>query len=150
MKKLYIKYQEPIMYLIFGTFTTLVGFLSYYLLTIKILNPNNSIQLQIANIISWLASVIFAYITNRKYVFKSQNKHKLKELSKFITVRIITLIMDMIIMAIGVSLFKLNDKIIKIISEVIIIISNYLFSKLVVFKRKWNNVKNIIYSNTYV
>ena len=83
--------------------------------------------------------VIFAYITNRKYVFESKSDNLLKEINSFVGSRIVTLIMDMIIMYIGVTVIGLNDKLIKLISQVVVIVSNYLFSKLFVFKRdeKW-------------
>ena len=136
MKKLFFKYKEIILYLIFGVLTTLVGLLSYYLLTITIFNPNNALELQIANIISWICAVLFAYITNRKYVFESKNKNKSKEIFKFVGSRIITLVLDMLIMGIGVSILGFNDKIIKIISQVVVIVLNYVLSKLFVFKKK--------------
>ena len=91
---------------------------------------------QIANILSWIGAVIFAYITNRKYVFESKNKNILKECSSFFGARIITLIMDIVIMFVGVTLLKQNDKIFKILSQVVVIVSNYLFSKIFVFKKE--------------
>lgn len=130
------KYREVICYLIFGVLSTIVNLVVYYGLTLTILNPKNAILLQCANILSWLAAVIFAYITNRKYVFRSQSKNVKKELTDFFIARIITLAMDMLIMFLGVSILKGNDKIIKILSQAIVIISNYIFSKLFVFKKK--------------
>ena len=67
IKKLYLKYKEIINYLIVGVLTTLVSLTIYYISVFTFLNPDNAIQLQIANIISWIAGVIFAYITNRKF-----------------------------------------------------------------------------------
>ena len=139
MKKvlnIYHKYEEIINYLIFGFLTTIISLIAYYILAYTILNPNNPILLQIANILSWIAGVTFAYITNKRYVFKSNNKNIKKEFSNFVGARIITLIIDMIIMFIGVTTLKQNDKIIKIISQIIVIISNYLFSKIYIFKKE--------------
>lgn len=135
MINLYKKYKEVINYLIFGVLTTIISLATYYLLTVTIINPNNPVSLQIANIISWITGVIFAYITNRKFVFESKNTNKKKEISKFVLARLITLVMDMLIMLIGVTILKGNDKIIKIISQFIVIVSNYLFSKIIVFKK---------------
>lgn len=129
-------YQEIIKYLIFGVLTTIVNLLTYYLLVTTILNPNIEIELQIANIISWITSVTFAYITNKSYVFNSKAKKIWKEFFKFYTSRIATLILDMTIMYIFVSKLNLNDKIIKIITAIIIIILNYIISKFLVFKKK--------------
>ena len=136
IKELYLKNKEIINYLIFGFLTTVVSLLVYYILTFTIINPNHPIELQLANIVSWIAGVIFAYITNRKYVFESKNNNVKKELSSFIGARIITLIMDMLIMYIGVTLLKGNDKILKLISQVVVIVSNYIFSKIFVFRKE--------------
>jgi putative flippase GtrA len=132
---LYKKYREVINYLIFGAFTTIINLFVYYGFTLTILNPNNAMNLQIANVLSWIVAVIFAYITNRKFVFESKNKDIIKEIGSFIGVRVITLLLDMVIMFIGVTLLKRNDKIVKIISQVLVVVSNYLFSKVFVFKR---------------
>ena len=135
IKALYIKYKEIINYLIVGVLTTIVSLAVYYVSVYTFLNPKNAIQLQIANILSWVAGVTFAYFTNRKFVFESKEKNKLAEASKFVLSRVITLIMDMIVMWLGVTILCLNDKIMKLISHVIITVSNYIFSKIFVFKK---------------
>lgn len=142
IKKLYQKYKEIINYLIFGILTTIVSLLTYYLLVFTILNPNNPIQLQIANIISWITCVTFSYITNRIYVFNSQNKNITKEIIKFYSSRLTTLFLDMLFMYIFVSKLNFNDKLIKIIVQILIIILNYILSKLIVFKTKENQLNN--------
>lgn len=134
MIKIYKKYEELINYLIIGILTTVVSLATYYLLTLTILDANNKVYLQIANIISWLASVTFAYFTNRKYVFKVKNKSNIKECLNFYMSRISTLIIDMIIMYIFVSILKFDNKIVKLIAQVVIIILNYILSKFIVFK----------------
>lgn len=134
MIKIYKKYEELINYLIIGILTTVVSLATYYLLTLTILDANNKVYLQIANIISWLASVTFAYFTNRKYVFKVKNKSNIKECLNFYISRISTLLIDMIIMYIFVSRLKFDNKIVKLIAQVVIIILNYILSKFIVFK----------------
>ena len=136
IKELYKKYKEIINYLIFGVLTTVVSLIVYYVAVYTFLNPENAVQLQIANILSWIAGVTFAYFTNRKYVFNSKEQNRLKEAGKFVMARVVTLLMDMVIMWLGVTLLCFNDKIMKLISQVVIIISNYVFSKLFVFKKK--------------
>ena len=136
---IYSKNQEIINYLIVGFLTTLVSLITYYIITKIFLNPKNATELQLANIISWITSVIFAYITNRKYVFKSKNKKVLKECTTFITSRILTLILDMVAMFLIVTIFKYNDKIGKLISQILVIIGNYIISKLLVFKDDKSN-----------
>lgn len=136
LKTLYAKYKEVINYLIVGGLTTLVALAVYYISVLTFLDPNNAIQLQIANMLSWTVGVIFAYFTNRKYVFESKEKNKLKEATKFVGSRIITLFMDMFIMWLGVTILHGNDKIFKLVSQVAITVSNYVLSKLFVFKKK--------------
>ena len=139
MKKifeLYKKYKEIIHYLIFGFLSTMVNLITYYICVTTILNPDNPVELQIANITAWVVAVIFAYIVNRKFVFESKEKNKVKEATKFISSRLLTLFLDMFVMWLGVSVMKINDKIIKIISQILVIIGNYFISKLFVFKKK--------------
>lgn len=132
--KIYMKYKEKILYLFFGVLTTLISLLTYYILTFTILNVDNSLELQIANIISWITGILFAYFTNREYVFNSNNKN-IKEFIKFILSRIFTLLLDMLIMYVFVTKLKYNNIIIKLVSQVVVIVTNYILSKLIVFKK---------------
>lgn len=134
IKELYKKYKELINYLIFGVLTTVISLAVYYLSIFTFLNPDIAIQLQIANIISWVAGVTFAYFTNRKFVFESKNENKLQEATKFVSSRLTTLLLDMFIMWLFVTILHFNNKIMKLVSQVLIIIGNYILSKLLVFK----------------
>lgn len=141
MKKiinLYKKYEEIINYVIVGGLTTLVSLGVYYICVYTFLNPNNAFELQMANIISWICCVTFAYFANRIFVFKSNNQNKLKEAGEFYLSRITTLLIDIAIMFILVTVLHFNDKIAKLLVQVIIMALNYLFSKIFVFK---NNKK---------
>lgn len=136
MKKigeLYFKYEEVITYLFIGVCTTVISLLVYYTCVLTLFNPDNPVLLQCANIISWIIAVVFAYFANRKVVFKSKNKNIKNEVSKFVSARVVTLLIDMAFMWLTVSLLGFNDKIMKIISNIIIVILNYVFSKLFVF-----------------
>lgn len=136
IKELYSKYEELINYLFIGGCTTLISLFVYYLCVFTIFNPENSILLQCANVLSWIIAVAFAYIANRKFVFKSQNENVKNEVSKFLSARIVTLLIDMIFMWLTVSVLHFNDKIMKILSNIIIIVLNYIFSKLYVFVKE--------------
>ena len=139
MKKIieiYKKYNEVINYLIVGVLTTVICLIVYYICVFTFLNPNIPFELQLANVISWLVAVIFAYVMNRRVVFKSKDKNVTKEAFKFFIARLITLFIDMAFMFGTVTLLKLNDKIMKIISNIIVIILNYIFSKLFIFLKK--------------
>ena len=138
MKKLislYKKYEEIINYVIVGGLTTLVSLATYYLCVLTVFDPDNAVLLQLANIISWVVAVTFAYITNRIFVFKSKSKDYVKEISSFAGSRVVTLLLDMGIMFLGVTILGFNDKIAKLVVQVIVTILNYILSKLFVFKK---------------
>lgn len=139
MKMLYQKYEEIISYLFFGVLTTVVSLGSYYLAVCTVLDPKKAFELQLANLFSWVCAVTFAYITNRKYVFKSKSKNQLKEITSFVSSRVLTLLMDMAIMFVCVTLLSWNDKIAKLIVQVVVTVMNYILSKLFVFKKKKTN-----------
>ena len=136
IKKLYVKYNELVNYGIAGVLTTFICLSSYYLLTMTLLDAKIPIQLQIANIISWTIGVIFAYYVNRVFVFKSKNDNKKQEIFKFFLSRLFTLVLDMLFMGLTVTILGLNDKIMKIVSNIIVIIFNYILGKFVVFKKQ--------------
>jgi len=135
IKELYVKYKEIINYLIFGGLSTIVNFVIYF-----IANDKLNIEELISNIIAWFFSVLFAYITNKLFVFNSKTTTKneaLKEMISFFSCRILTLLItDIAIFAILVKVLKINDYIVKIINQVLVVILNYVFSKLVIFKKK--------------
>lgn len=135
LKEMYLKHKEIINYLIFGVLTTVVSLVTYYALVFTVLDPENALMLQIANIISWLISVTFAYVTNRMFVFESKNTNKIKEASSFFGSRVVTLLLDMGLMYLFVTLLGLNDKLLKLVSQVLIIVLNYILSKVFVFKK---------------
>ena len=135
MKELFKKYEEIIRYLVIGVLTTVVSLIVYYILTMTIFNPNNALELQITNVISWIVSVTFAYFTNRKYVFKKKDNASIKEASSFYLSRVSTLLIDMWLMYIFVTALHFNDKIVKLIVQFIVIVLNYLLSKFIVFKK---------------
>lgn len=136
LKGMYDKNKELINYLIVGVLTTIVSLVTYYLLVVTFLNPQNPVQLQIANIVSWIAAVLFAYFTNRKFVFSSNNPRILHEAISFFISRISTLLMDMGIMFLMVTIMGIDDKISKLTVQVIVTAANYILSKLVVFRKR--------------
>ena len=138
MKELYLKYKELINYIIFGFLTVVVSLSSKWLLLFTIFDSKNELELQTAIIISWIISVTFAYITNRIFVFESKNINKLKEIIKFYLSRVSTLLIEMLLMGLFIDVlnFNTNKEIIfvTLICQIIIIILNYVFSKVFVFK----------------
>ena len=133
LNKLYQKHKEIVNYLIFGALTTLVSILTYILFTKLFL-----INYLISNILSWIIAVLFAFITNKLFVFESKNKDKkiiFKEIINFFFFRIVSLIIEMIIMYVFVDLLTIDDLITKVIAQIIVILSNYIFSKVFVFRK---------------
>lgn len=125
-------FKEVVNYLIFGFLTTLVNFLCYYIGHQLFGNVN----LLIINIFAWIVSVLFAYFTNRAYVFQSNantRNEKNRELFSFFTGRISTLVIEEIIIWIGFSL-TFDDMIIKLFAQFVVIVLNYVISKFLVFK----------------
>lgn len=126
--------MEIIKYVIFGGLTTVVNFLAYFA-CIDLLDFNYLV----ANIISWFLSVIFAYITNRAFVFEKVNftfRSILKEVSLFFGSRFLSGAIETASLFLLVELMHLDDHISKIAVAVIVVILNYVFSKLIVFRRK--------------
>ena len=135
----YHKNEELWNYLIAGGLTTVVSLVIKWSLLFTILNADNALELQVAIILSRIGAVIFAYFINRLFVFKSKNK-KLKEFIKFVSARIATLLTEMAIMWFFITLLGLDSDtwviIWTIVCQILIIIFNYIFSKLFVFKEK--------------
>ena len=145
-RDIYKKYKEIINYIIVGTLTTIVSIGVFYLCRVTILKNNSQLDIQISTIISWIVAVHFAFFTNKKYVFESKKKgkEKLKELISFDLSRISTLLIEMICIWILTKPLSIDDKISKILVQGIILILNYIFSKLFVFKNKKYKEKSTI------
>ena len=136
INNLFRKYRELIFYVIVGVATTAVSLGVYYGLVFTLLDPNVGWQLQVANVVSWIASVTFAYFTNRKYVFLSKNPNMIAEAASFYASRLGTLVLDMGIMFATVTALHWNDKIMKLVVQVIVLVANYVISKFLVFRKK--------------
>ena len=134
LMELYKKHREIVNYLIVGGLTTVVSLAVYYGCVLTVFDAQNPIQLQAANVISWIAAVTFAYFTNRKYVFESSNENRLQEAAKFYGSRVTTLLMDMVCMFLMVTVLGISDKIAKLIVQVIVTVATYVLSKFLVFR----------------
>ena len=133
IKELIIKYKFIILYGIFGVLTTVINIGVY-----GVLYSGLGVSNVISNVIAWVISVLFAFITNKLWVFESKSfnfKLFVKELGSFTVCRVATGVLDLGIMFVGVDLLKGPSIILKILSNVIVIILNYILSKLLVFKK---------------
>ena len=133
MLDMFKKHREIIAYIICGAATTLVSLVTYYLFAELIFDINNAFELQVTNMLSWIISVAFAFVTNRIFVFQSKAS-PLKEIIKFYMARIGTLLIDMFLMYLFVTVCSFNDMFVKIIVQIVVIVLNYLFGKKLVFK----------------
>lgn len=147
IKKLFTKYKEIIMYLIFGVATTVVNWIVYIIST-KLFGLSggelSNTQITICNGIAWVVAVTFAFVTNKLFVFESKNTEKgflLVEAAKFFGARIFSGIFEILLpsalIAIGLdqAVFGVEGAIAKAITSVVVIVMNYVLSKLVVFRK---------------
>ena len=129
----YNKYKEGLLYLFFGGCTTLINIISF------IIFRQFKLSVDVSNIIAWLIAVIFAFITNKLFVFDSKNtdrKTVMKETISFLIARVISLGIDTGLLHLMIDFMKIHEVIAKVISNIVVIIVNYIFSKLFIFKKE--------------
>lgn len=137
---IYEEHREGMRYLVFGVLSTLVNLITaaitYYVFFVKL---PEVFRVNLSTIISILAAWIFAYVTNKLYVFDSKTesiKELLKEIIAFAGCRTLTAIVEIVIMNVFVTRLQFNYFLMKVIANVIVIILNFIFSKLIIFKKK--------------
>lgn len=124
--------KEIILYVIFGALTTIVNLIAYYLFS-NIININYLIS----NAIAWIISVVFAYITNKFFVFNSSYINKdviIEEFIKFMNCRLISGLSEVVLLFLFVDLLLMNDIVAKLIIGVLVALINFIFSKVFIFK----------------
>ena len=130
----YKKNKEVLLYLFFGGLTFLVSVISY-----AYFNVTLGINELVANIISWVLAVAFAFFTNRIWVFQAPTKtvsQFLMQLIRFFMGRVATLVVEEVILLVFITILGFNSMAVKVIAQVIVIVLNYVISKLVVFRKK--------------
>ena len=134
MIELLKKYKSFIAYAVFGVFTTIVNIITY-----NVCYYNLEMSNTLSNIVAWVLAVTFAYLTNKVWVFDSKSwdwQILRKEVPAFISCRLATGVMDLIIMFVCVDILGWHAMLMKLLSNVMEIILNYVFSKLVIFKKR--------------
>ena len=148
IKNLIIKYKELIIYGFFGVCTTLVNFLTY-----KLFNVLFGVEFYlVSNIVAWFASVVFAYVSNKLFVFESKSwdlKLVAKEVSSFFAARVFSFLVEEAGLFLLVDIFGMKDfafevygftvsgnMISKVILAAVVVVMNYFFSKFVIFRKK--------------
>ena len=132
--KIYKKYKEAIDYLFWGGVAFVLSMVLFYIFA-NVMN----IYEQIANILSWIICVIFTYLTNRTFVFQSKVKglkNIFKEFKDFVAARLLTLVMENVILFVMIDLLDINNMISKLVGQFVVIVSNYFLSKLWIFKKE--------------
>ena len=124
--------KEILLYIIFGALTTAVNYIVYFMAT-RIF----SCHYLFANALAWILAVLFSYITNRRYVFESNGVKPIKEFLLFSSSRVLSWLVDSLIMFIGLDLFALGkyEFIVKTFAQAFVIVLNYLMSKFIIFKK---------------
>ena len=125
--------RETVTYLIFGVLTTLVNYLIYYGLLAL------GVHYLIANALAWIGGVLFAFFTNKRFVFESRDyspKVFFTELWKFVAARLVTLGVETVFLKVTVDLLHMSPRLMKLAASVIVVILNYVFSKLFIFRKE--------------
>ena len=133
LKALAAKYRDIIVYLVFGVLTTVVNYIIY-------LPCYNGLGLSgsISNAIAWVGAVAFAYLTNKPFVFQSYDwsaKTVLPELTKFVGCRVGSGVLETAIIFLTVDWLGWNGNVMKLLTSVLVVVLNYIGSKLLVFKK---------------
>lgn len=132
LSTLYHKYKDILFYAVFGVLTTVVNIVVYYICA----HPMH-LGTMPSTIIAWIAAVLFAYVTNRRWVFHSsatKANEILREIVSFFACRLFTGVVDWLCMFFFVDILGFNDVIIKAAANVLVIILNYVASKLIIFR----------------
>lgn len=130
----YKKYKEMLLYLFFGGLSFIVSIATYALF-----NVGMNINELIANVLSWIITVMFAFLTNRVWVFQSPTNgvaEFVKQMFVFYSGRVITLVVEEVILLVFITWLGFNSMLVKVVAQVIVILLNYVISKLVVFRKK--------------
>ncbi len=137
---IYRNHREGMRYLIFGGLATVVNIAVYVICAHLIFsNLDDNLRVNLSNGLAIIISILFAYMTNKIWVFESKTESKLdllREFGSFIGCRIVTALLDLGLMQLTVNIFGWNDILMKIIVNVIVILLNFVFSKLIIFKKK--------------
>ena len=138
----YMNHQEGMRYLVFGALATVINIVTFALFS-NILKRtpqlNDELILTVSNVIAWIVAVLFAYVTNKLSVFNSKTnnvKELMKEILYFFGARVFTLILETVFLNIFINKLHFNEILMKVFSNIIVIIVNFILSKILIFKKK--------------
>lgn len=130
MKLFLMRYKELILYIFFGGLTTFISLVVYTFSYVAL-----GLHEQIANVLSWLLAVLFAYVTNRIWVFEKNGVGFIKQMLLFYEGRVLTLFIESGILFVCVGIFQMDAILIKWLNQVLILVLNFVISKFLIFKR---------------
>lgn len=139
MMNLLKKYRSQIVYLIFGVLTTVVNYLVFFPCSSYLEKTGFQYAVAVSNTVAWVFAVLFAYVTNKPFVFESHDwswKVVAPELAKFVSTRLASLLIETVIITVTVDMLHWNKIVWKILTSVLVVVLNYVGSKLLVFRRK--------------
>ena len=134
LKALYTRYADVIPYLFFGVCTTLVNMAAYWLAAYPL-----GLSVPVSTVIAWVLAVLFAYVTNRRWVFHSEARTTseiLREMASFFSCRLATGLLDLGCMFLFVDVLHWNDLLIKALDNVLVVVLNYVASRLLIFRKR--------------
>mgnify|MGYP002524317542 FL=1 len=139
MMSLLKKYRSQIVYLIFGVLTTVVNYLVFFPCSSYLEKTGFQYAVAVSNTIAWVFAVLFAYVTNKPFVFESHDwswKVVAPEFAKFVSTRLASLLIETVIISVTVDTLHWNKLVWKVLTSVLVVVLNYVGSKLLVFRRK--------------
>lgn len=139
MMNLLKKYRSQIVYLIFGVLTTVVNYLFFFPCSSYFEKTGFRYAVAVSNTIAWVFAVLFAYVTNKPFVFESHDwswKVVAPEFAKFVSTRLASLLIETVIISVTVDMLHWNKLVWKVLTSVLVVVLNYVGSKLLVFRRK--------------
>lgn len=120
---------ELIRYFIIGVGTTAVSYISYWGLCQTVCEPVKALELQVANVVSWVCAISFAFWGNRCFVFANKSKHAMQSFLLFALSRVFTLLIDMALMFVMVSICGFPNMMMKILVSIVVTVLNYFLTK---------------------
>lgn len=139
MMSLLKKYRSQIVYLIFGVLTTVVNYLVFFPCSSYLEKTGFQYAVAVSNTIAWVFAVLFAYVTNKPFVFESHDwswKVVAPEFAKFVSTRLASLLIETVIISVTVDTLHWNKLVWKVLTSILVVVLNYVGSKLLVFRRK--------------
>ena len=133
IRSLILKYWDILIYLVFGVLSTVVNYLVYSPALYVF-----GLSAAASNVIAWIVAVVFAFVTNKPFVFKSYDWSRqilIPELTKFVGCRIASGVGETLILLLTVDLLGWSGAVWKLITSVLVVVVNYVGSKLLVFKK---------------